>query len=403
MANDEASVRNLILEIYDAAVDPGLWPAVLDKIAFFVGARGAIIFSLEGPAAQRKLSATHMSGLYDPLIVAEYLRLHQHQELADQDRFAFFSKRSDGIELIPDRVLAESEEELLSRPNVQMMRKLQIFHRSGALLNKDNIFRDRCAMQFSESHGPLNDEDIRKTALVLPHVAKALNLSRPTEQLFDRFRSVLTYLDMLTVGVCLLNDGGAIMLRNREFQRQMDVYRVFRPGPTGKLMFDDANTDRAVRRLLADVANHGHFGARPRKEAVAAILEGDDYRLCIEVAPLTQSAEFGTNAVSGHILYSLDTAQPVAVNTGLMANLFELTEVETEVLRLMAEGLTNREISDRRAKSVETINSQTKSILAKTMSANRTQLIRLTTNLSANFLSAPVTRMGDDERGPVSH
>ena len=69
----------------------------------------------------------------------------------------------------------------------------------------------------------------------------------------------------------------------------------------------------------------------------------------------------------------------------------------------MAEGMTNREISDRREKSVETINTQTKSILAKTMSANRTQLIRLATNLSANFLSDPLTRMGDEDRCQAPH
>jgi DNA-binding CsgD family transcriptional regulator len=403
MAGEEATVRELIFDIYDAAIDPARWPQVLDKIALFTGARGAMLFTLEGMGADRRLAASHMSEYYDPMVLRQYLQLHQQQELADQDRFALYSRMSDGVELIPDNVLADSEAELRSRPNVKMMEKLDIFHRAGALLNKDNVFRDRFSMQFSRAHGPLSPEDVRKTSMILPHVAKALNLSRPTEQLFEKFRSILGYLDMLTVGVCLLSDGGSIVLRNREFQRQMDTYRVFRIGPTGKLLFDDASIDRAVRRLLADVSNHGHFGARPRKEAIAAILEGEDYRLCIEIAPLKQSAEFGSKPLSGHILYSLDTTQPTSINGALMANLFGLTEAETEVLALMAEGMTNREISDRREKSVETINTQTKSILAKTMSANRTQLIRLATNLSANFLSDPLTRMGDEDRCQAPH
>jgi DNA-binding CsgD family transcriptional regulator len=344
-----------------------------------------------------------MSDFYDPALVNEYLRLHQRQELSDQDRFADFSQKTDGIELIPDRVLADSEEEFLSRPNVQMMRKLHIFHRSGALLNKDNIYRDRFAMQFSQAHGPLNAEDSRKLALILPHIPKALNVSRPTEQLFEKFRSILNYLDLLKVGVCILSDTGMVILNNREFQRQIEDYPVYRVGPTGKLLFNEPGTERAVRRLLANLSNHGHFGARPRKEAVTAILDGDDYRLCIEVSPLNAMAEFGTKPLAGHILYSLDTSLPASLNTGLMANLFGLTEAETMVLSLMAEGLTNREIAERRAKSVETINSQAKSILSKTMSANRTQLIRLATNLSANFLSASVTNMGEDRHRPVSH
>ena len=402
MVSEDATVRDLTFEIYDAAIDPALWPAVLDKVSHFIGARGIILFALEGTGGNRKLSTSHMSDFYDAALVNEYLRLHQHQELADQDRFAEFSKKTDGIELIPDHVLAESEEELLSRPNVQMMRKLHIFHRSGALLNKDNVYRDRFAMQFSQAHGPLNAEDTRKLSLILPHIAKALNVSRPTEQLFEKFRSILNYLDLLKVGVCILSDAGMVILKNREFQRQIEDYPVYRVGPTGKLLFNQPETERAVRRLLADLSNHGQFGARPRKEAVTAILDGDDFRLCIEVSPLSAMAELGTRPVAGHILYSLDTTLPASLNTGLMANLFGLTEAETTVLSLMAEGLTNREIADRRAKSVETINSQAKSILSKTMSANRTQLIRLATNLSANFLSASVTSMGEDRRGTLS-
>jgi DNA-binding NarL/FixJ family response regulator len=78
----------------------------------------------------------------------------------------------------------------------------------------------------------------------------------------------------------------------------------------------------------------------------------------------------------------------VDINAPLVTRLFELTGAETDVLALMAEGLTNREISERRSTSITTVNSQTKAILSKTTTANRTQLVRLVTNLSANFLSA---------------
>ena len=49
--------------------------------------------------------------------------------------------------------------------------------------------------------------------------------------------------------------------------------------------------------------------------------------------------------------------------------------------------LTNREIAGHRDRSVETINTQVKSLLAKADCANRTQLIRRATTIGCRFLA----------------
>jgi DNA-binding CsgD family transcriptional regulator len=381
----------LILQVYDAALDPTKWPEVLDRVSAFLGARGALIFRLGENGTAAKLEAPIFSASYDAARVAEYLREHEHQELVDQEKFALHSKQSDAIELVPDTILFDSEEEFLSRANVASMLKVGIRYRSGALLNKDNIYRDRFSMQFSRRHGPLSAVDIEKSGMILPHIAKALNVNRPVEQLFEKFRCVIGCLDLLKVGVCLLDKNGFIILKNSEFQRQLEKYDAYHIGATGKLALNDEKANQSVRQLLCGLERHGQFGARPRKEAVITVLDGEDYRLCIEVLPLHKLAELGSTPVSGYVLYSLDTSVPLDFNTCMMSNLFDLTTAETEVLGLIAQGLSNREIADRRSKSVETINSQAKSLFSKTYTANRTQLVRLATNLSANFLSESIT------------
>lgn len=381
----------LILQVYDAAIDPTKWPEVLDRVSAFLGARGALIFRMGESGTTCKLEAPFFSAAYDPARVAEYLREHERQELVDQERFALYSKRSDAIELVSDTVLFDTEEEFLSRANVVAMAKVGIRYRSGALLNKDNIYRDRFSMQFSRSHGPLNAVDIEKSGSILPHIAKALNVNRPAEQLFEKFRCVIGCLDLLKVGVCLLDKNGLVILKNKEFQRQLESYDAYHLAVTGKLALNDEKANQNVRQLLCGVERHGQFGARPRKEAIVAVLDGEDYRLCIEVLPLYKLAELGSAPLSGYVLYSLDTSMPLDFNASMMSNLFDLTAAETEVLGLIAEGLSNREIADRRSKSVETINSQAKSLFNKTYTANRTQLVRLATNLSANFLSESIT------------
>jgi DNA-binding CsgD family transcriptional regulator len=382
----ELRANDIILDIYDSMIDTGRWPAVLDKVAQYIGARGAFIFELRGSGAERKILAPHFSAAYDSKLVEGYLARHMAQELADQDTFARFSRPTDRIQLIADDVLAPSEADLLGRGNVKTMLEYGIRYRAGALLNKDDTMQDRFALQFSQRAGPISAEHIAKASELMPHLAKALNVSRPTSQLNERLRSVSDCLDMLTIGICVLNEKGSIVVANQEFRRQIDRYRIFRADPSGRLLISSDTGGRHFADLRASLSNHGRFGARPRKEAIVSEVDGEPHTLCIEVAPLTSATGFGEAKLRGHIVYSMDTGNFYGIDPEMLSNLFGLTDTESAILEMMTQGLTNAAIADRREKSVETVNSQVKSILSKTNSANRTQAIRLVTNISSSFV-----------------
>ena len=384
--SENTDLADILLNIYDTAIQPQHWPEVLDKIAHFVGARGAFIFELEVDGIEQRIQASQYSSAYVPEIVAGYMSRHNNQELIDQEIFARLSRKADTIRLICDDVLAKSEEELVGRANVQEMMRNGLRYRAGALLNKDQINHDRFALQFSRSQGPITDEHVRKAELILPHMAKVLNVARPTSQLANQYRSVADVLDKLLVGICVLDANGCIALSNREFQRQMDWHTVFRRDGSGRLVMRSDQAQSALSELRKDVANHGRFGARPRKEAIISDVGGEPHTLCVEVVPLNSAEELGEKQLRGHIIYSMDTSSSYAINSDILKSLFSLTQAEAAILELMAEGLTNPQISERRSKSQETINSQVKSILIKTGTANRTQVIRLATNISSSFI-----------------
>jgi pimeloyl-ACP methyl ester carboxylesterase len=66
----------------------------------------------------------------------------------------------------------------------------------------------------------------------------------------------------------------------------------------------------------------------------------------------------------------------------LLTKAFELTEAETEVAANLAEGLSPKEIADRRGVSVLTVRTQIKALLAKTGAAGQTDLVRLLASVS---------------------
>lgn len=381
-----AELNDLILAIYDTTIEPSGWPAVLERVSRNIGASGAFIFELQERDGQRHISAPYFSANYDCALVERYLADHNDQELLDQDAFARLSHPTDRIQLIPDDALAASQAELLSRPNVRQMLEYGIRYRAGALLNKDDVSHDRFALQFSLRAGPISGIHLEKASQVMPHIAKALNISRPTKQLAKRFQSVAACIDMLVIGVCILDTHGRIVHLNQEFRRQIESYPVFRKDPSGRLLMTSNGHENTLGNLRRSPGNHGRFGARPRKEAIVATIDGRPHTLCVEVAPLTTSSELGEPQLNGHVVYSMDTGNAYDVDGETIASLFALTKAEASVLELLAKGLTNIQISEQRAKSVETVNSQVKSILEKTCSANRTQLIRLATNICSSFV-----------------
>ena len=389
MRRDEKYRDDLILRIYDTALDHSAWPDVLQEISHYCNAAGAFVFEMRNDQAGQHIKARHFSAIHDGAILNDYLALHREAELQDHEFFARRSQMTDRIELIPDADLireSQAKGDIFERPHMKMQMQYGFKHRAGALLNKDDYFRDRIGMVYDIDYGPPQRADIAAAEAVLPHLAKALDVSRPATQAQAMSASIAKSIDHLNVGVCILDKKHRVVFRNIEFARQVSRYDAFKQEMNGTLVFNADRFDRSIVNLMTHHRNHGKFGARPRKEAVATAIDpSGQFALCVEIAPLRRACEFDEIGLDGHIIYSLDTSQSFDVRTAMIAEMFKLTKSEAEILQLMAEGLTNTQISDRRSKSIHTVNSQVKAVLSKTKTANRMQLIRLATNLSAGF------------------
>ncbi|WP_245706495.1 helix-turn-helix transcriptional regulator [Ruegeria marina] len=361
----------------------------MTEIAHYVGAMGAMIFEVGTPDDKPHLLASHFSDTYDADLVRGYLLLHKDLEIANQAIFARHSKATDEIQLIPDSVLAATEAELLARPNQKTMMQYGIRYRCGALLNKDQLFHDRFSMQFGADAA--NDLPMRlaKASRLLPHIAKALSIGRPIQAMQRRHGTIVEALDKLDVGFCVLDDRMNVIMGNEEFRRQTEEAGVFRKDPRGRLSFrQDSDLGRA-RALMTGVEGHGRFGARPRKEALEVDHSGGPAAtgaLCIDISPLHKNRELGEGPVAGYLLMSTDTSRRYRLELPTIASLFDLSNAECAVLELMAEGKTNKQIAQERGRSLDTVNAQVKSILLKSNCANRTQAIRMVTNISSGFL-----------------
>lgn len=379
---DNSQYRAFVLQVYQAVSDPDGWQDVLDRIVDHFGAHGCLIHEWTTQGNERRLWAPMISTNYDRTRLDAYLTTYHEWEARDHDRIDVHLLSSDGIDITSEKTLYEDESEYLDRPHVKWLLNRGIRHRTGSLLDKDNPFRARFSVTLGEERGPFDDAEIALIKELLPHVAKALELARPTGVAERNNQALLAIIDRLTIGVCLLDSEGRRVLSNAEFDRQGEVHGVFRDDGHGRLALPEHADRKHFAALLTDALSHGRFGARPRKEAIVVEMPGSDSCLCIEVVPLEKSAEIGTRPFNGALVFSRDTAQPMEVDMDLVKRAFSLTAAESAVIDLVCKGMTNVEIAEQRARSVETINAQVKAILAKTRALNRTQLVRLLGNFS---------------------
>ncbi|WP_170771983.1 helix-turn-helix transcriptional regulator [Ruegeria lacuscaerulensis] len=379
---------DLIQAIYDTVVAPEGWQDVLDRVAEAVDARGCIMFDLvEDPYGKQQLVAPFMSSRYDPAAVAGYAEAFAKWEIEDQRLFARHSSMGDHIDVIGEEVLAETPEAVARRPNAQAMAEFGIMHRGGALLSRDQPMRDRFSVQFSRRHGPLGQSDRAILSTLLPHMAKACELARPVRQLRLRSQVLVDAIDQLRIGICLVRANGTVLVHNQEFQRQLEEVRLFRVTPEGRLEPQAEKHGDWFRRMTRSAGKHGRFGARPRKEALAAEDETGPV-LAVEIVPLASDRVLGEPIENTFMVCSLDTSSGLELNQEMIDKVLKLTPSESALVTLLAEGMTNRQIAERRDRSTDTVNAQVKTLLSKTSCSNRTQLIRRVSSIGGQFLTS---------------
>lgn len=382
---DQKDVTGIALQAYSAAHSPQAWTEVLDRLTEHFRANGVIIWEWRGMGESRRLKSPFFSSFYQADLLEDYLNRHQSLEFADQAEFeakslAYGNAAPDKIDLVNERDLYPNDEEYMATPHAQELLSYGVRHRYGALLDRDNPFHARFSLQTSEKRGVLNAEEQAQLSQLLPHFAKALELADALHERETERAAFLGALNSFNVGICILDQDARVVETNAEFKRQIEEFGAFWVSRDTKLVLHDQANRKLFDHLLADYRNHGAFGARPRKEAVLINTQEKAGALCIELLPPTEILEAGTKDNRFAVLLSRDTTKQISFDLNSVQQAFQLTEAELGVVDLVCGGMTNPEIANQRARSVETINAQVKNILSKTGTANRTQLVRLMCN-----------------------
>lgn len=370
---------DLICHIYDAALDQTAWTGVLDDLAMQSGAIGSTI----GCADIHKAVVQEEFG--NSLYSAGFFETYNHRFREEGGNEYQNLLRCPVHRMTRDtEVLAGEKIPAHKRPTLQFLRdRYGIGYRSAARLNKDGAWIGAITLQHHVHHGPMTDKEAAIMDLFLPHVAKTVELTRPFLILKSRFQSVIAALDRFHIGIFILSSQGQIILRNREADRILDLKDGLCCDHSGQLL----PTRQTERNALREAVQKAAATARAEGDQAETLLvlprrsQGDPF--LVEVAPIRDRDGELDRGFSGAMVFAIDPMHTDMVSTEGMKAIYNLTPAESEIGRLIVEGLGTDEVAETRNVSRETVRTHVKRLLEKTGTKNRTQLVRLA--LSVNL------------------
>ena len=374
---DEADeISRLIGDIYDASLDPALWPVAFEKASRYIG--GSAV-SLTSQDLVGKKSNLHFSSGHDPDFLRRYLE--QYGRINPLFPTAYFFDLEKTL-AVPDCLpLAEfcrtrfAVEWVLPQGFVDTM--LTNLEKSPA----------NCAVftvMFHARNGVANDQARHRFALVVPHVRRALLIGNVIDRHKVEAAALADSLDTLVSGMFIVSGTGRIIHANASGYAMVTEAKVLR-APDGRLTAIDPLADHALLDVFTTAGNGDT--ALGRRGVAVPLKARDDERYVAHVLPLTsgtrRQAGISYGAVAAVFVRkaALDLPSPPIV----IAQEFQLTPAELRVLFSMIEMDGVSEVAEVLGIAEATVRTHLHRLYEKTGTSRQADLVKLV----AGYCTAP--------------
>ena len=357
----------LISRIYDLVLNPGDWRDVLSEVAQAVGAKHSnlILSDFSQPEVSIQ-GATYSDAVKNKF--RDNFAVYETPMVETLIKYPVFKFGSDDD-------LCNFGVHYSKLQTVEFLKNdLGTFRRTAARLNDNGVWFDALTFHYANGRGLMTKAEEQVAQIFLPHFAKVVELTRPFQILKARFQRVLAALDRFHVGVLLLNEIGLVVIKNAEAERILDEEDGLIIDTRGGLRAGSEADQSALAAAIKSAASTAKAEGLDSGKLLTARPRNSSEALLLTVSPLTETEE---HDLQGAMVTVIDPHNRSVISTGGMEALFGLTTAEADVCRLMVNGHPTQDIADIRNVSNETIRSQVKSVLTKTNSSKRGDVIRL--------------------------
>ena len=370
-------VLRALPSIYDAAINSERWGAALDTTIPIVGAKqgGLLVSDLR---ESEPFSFSQHSAVYRSPSGKRKLQFYMENLVCWETEGWEIIRTLPKHSVIRDTDIWPDLDALQSRPDARFLQKeFCCFRRIAARLNDNRCWFDTLSLQYDSALATVPEGNITAIQTLLPHIAKAVEIGRAFTLLRERYQAVLTALDHVQIGMCLALDRGDVIVANSEAQRIFDLNDGIKLGRDQKILCRDPDIGQQIAEAVR-VAAQTVRGENDAAEALLAVPRfSEEQPLLIEIAPLRDEHGEVEIGLEGALVMIIDPGNPRPFSTAKAAEAYHLTPAEAEVCRYLIDGWTNARIAEERRVTIDTVKTQIASILQKTATKRRSELIRL--------------------------
>jgi DNA-binding CsgD family transcriptional regulator len=320
LADPEAELSALIADIYDAALDPQLWPVVLPKASHYAGGQAAALLSKSGPAGATVFYYHGVTPHYMQSYLDQYYRY---------DTFGVIEAMGHPLcEAITTVDLMPYEEFAQGRFYREWAAPQGWVDSAWALLDRSPKSFAFFSILRNAGSGLVDAGTRRRMSLIAPHLRRAVLIGNVIGLAQGQAASFADVLDCLRAAVFFVDAFGRVEHANLAARAMLDKGDPFRLA-NGQLQAVDTGVEPA---LLAAFAAAAGGDAAIGGDALALPLGGAIRRVA-HVLPLTARGRLGAgqgSAVAALFVHEQELAPPQAPE--LIARTYRLTPTELRVL-----------------------------------------------------------------------
>jgi DNA-binding CsgD family transcriptional regulator len=361
-------VSALIGDIYDAALDPELWPRVLEKGCGFVGGVASNLYSEDSAA---KTGSTHCTWGVD----RHYGRLYRDKYIKFNPfttaQLFFDVEQVISLDDIVPR--AEFHETVFYKEWVKPQGWIDA---ASAVLEKSVTSYAALSVIRHERQGLIDDEARWRMSLLVPHVRRAVLIGKVIELHKAEAATLADTLDGLTAGMFLVDRTGRIVHANASGRAMLSDARFVRAA-SGRLYAADAAANQTLQDIFA-AAEWGDQAVGVKGISVPLPARAGPEHVA-HVLPLTAGTrrKAGARYAAVAAIFvreaSLDAPSPLET----IAKRFQLTPSELRVLLAIVEIGGAPEVANALGVSEATVKTHLRHVFEKTSTTRQADLVKL--------------------------
>jgi DNA-binding CsgD family transcriptional regulator/PAS domain-containing protein len=369
---EEHALSTVIGHIYEASYNPEKWSVVLEKIAKYTGAHSTAILYKNQDSESQGCSYSYNFPDED---IKKFIDFG-----VDPNFYLFYEKASIGTAaasdlLVPDRSKLEAR---LGEKYISMAQSTVFYHMAGGLLYEDDRRIVGIGVMCPKEMGPMNEQQIEKLDMLIPHLQRALIIQNELRQLNDRVKALHESLDRLLIGLILFDKQLKPIYINPVAKSILKYHPAiqFENGKISASHHEDTEKIHSalVKALSASTADNideasTSFGIKHHENATT---------LPVIISPvngIVKGFQVGDQEAVVDMCFS-DPERPYLVETDKLTEIFGLTKAEAQVATSMANGISPKDIATMNNVEVSTIRSQLKSIYQKMGVNTQAELVK---------------------------